>query len=1114
MANRELSCRLVDEDDNVVGDIPDFIDVQIQDQLNDPSAWQMHYDRKGRRATQLIQDGDCYIQFFLGGTKLDFEGVIEQDNWDEVDDKDYIKLAGRGHAGQFEYALVYPKNGVGTKPAEWSFTNATPGRVFRDLFFAAQSRGALPGFTVDFTDTHDSDGNAWNHTITLTYKAGVNLLDVLNNFGSGGYADYRMQGKKLRMYNPRTVLGGQTGVVFRRGRDIVSAPRSRDRRNIGTSWLLEGDEGVTLVRTDETAVAARGLKERYLSQGGTKDPGTLAVIGDTQLSVYANARFQKTHKLRFDPEGTSPIPWISYIPGEYVDTDLTGQLENYRLIAMNISMGSSGVLEGEVTLNDIFAERQLLLDEKIKTLTGGSAGGGVSTQPPTQTPPEDTTTPVAPDNLNATSDQYDVPGGVKYSQITATWQDVTQNTDGSVYDDHDHYELQWWYSALPDLKYNLQTTINVLSWSSLRPGEEVSFHVRAVDVNGHRSAYSAPFEITTADDTTPPPKPSDPVVSNWLGTLRVQWNGLGDAGEVMPLDFKHVEVWYSPNAAFVPGDVGSVLYDYLPAKGASIISGLNYNTPYYVRFVAEDTRGNRSTASDVASGTTKQVVGTDVGGNVIDFSNIRFKDVGNLVPDGSFELPETDAIISPAVTTAYKIDVVTNPDGATAAPSPKVLEFQDGGSASSYVITGGIPCSPGQKITMIFSHKSQNLAGTDSAVLQIKFNKSDGTSQFIQWKTWGSGTNNPTWTLREAAVQTVPANAVNMDILVRSNITSGPTARVWVDQWEVRFQAGTALIEDAAITNAKIGLLAVNDANIGNVNVGKLVAGTLTADVTLSSRIKTANTGARVELNSGGFGAWNASGVQTVAIAGADGSVNIIGQLRSGSTGQRIEINPTATLLPEIRFYPSSGANYGFLNGFSPSGSASVFMGLNSGQFAANGQTCAYRLYMAESMCSLETIRSDLQTNLGGAVEISPTTASMYVITTAERQGFIDLYGGGGQGTHQVAVSIGHNGTSDNDDAWLNVYKDGSLDMIGTWYRSAGWANGGIEVDTTSSSSTVAGFLWNWATTKNSTVYPCVQYRDNPGKGTALDSLTTSGWGFNIDGGSNGACAINWWGWR
>jgi hypothetical protein len=105
----------------------------------------------------------------------------------------------------------------------------------------------------------------------------------------------------------------------------------------------------------------------------------------------------------------------------------------------------------------------------------------------------------------------------------------------------------------------------------------------------------------------------------------------------------------------------------------------------------------------------------------------------------------------------------------------------------------------------------------------------------------------------------------------------------------------TAKIADLQVVNAKIGSLAVNDAKIGDVSVGKLTAGILTADITVSARIKTANSGARVEINSSGLQAYNSGGTQTVSISAFDGSATFVGTLSTGFFGARWAIGSNAT---------------------------------------------------------------------------------------------------------------------------------------------------------------------------------------------------------------------------
>ncbi|MFF7130405.1 hypothetical protein [Streptomyces sp. NPDC008240] len=129
---------------------------------------------------------------------------------------------------------------------------------------------------------------------------------------------------------------------------------------------------------------------------------------------------------------------------------------------------------------------------------------------------------------------------------------------------------------------------------------------------------------------------------------------------------------------------------------------------------------------------------------------------------------------------------------------------------------------------------------------------------------------------------------------------------------------------DAASATA----LLIDDAHISDLTVSKVTAGTINADWIVGARIKTADTGPRVELSSAGMQAFNASGTQTVNIASADGSVSILGQLVSGTTGKRLEINPTAAYLPEIRLYATTGSNYAFIQAFDNTGTPGAVSGI------------------------------------------------------------------------------------------------------------------------------------------------------------------------------------------
>lgn len=122
---------------------------------------------------------------------------------------------------------------------------------------------------------------------------------------------------------------------------------------------------------------------------------------------------------------------------------------------------------------------------------------------------------------------------------------------------------------------------------------------------------------------------------------------------------------------------------------------------------------------------------------------------------------------------------------------------------------------------------------------------------------------------------------------------------------------GTAQMQNLSVVNAKIGTLAVNDANIGSVNVGKLAAGLLTADVTVSARIKTANTGLRAEMDGAGFHVFNSAGTEvgTLGILGGVPALLMVGgTIATGLTGARIRLEPTGTYGGMVQIYSGLAA--------------------------------------------------------------------------------------------------------------------------------------------------------------------------------------------------------------
>jgi hypothetical protein len=124
---------------------------------------------------------------------------------------------------------------------------------------------------------------------------------------------------------------------------------------------------------------------------------------------------------------------------------------------------------------------------------------------------------------------------------------------------------------------------------------------------------------------------------------------------------------------------------------------------------------------------------------------------------------------------------------------------------------------------------------------------------------------------------------------------------------------GSAKLADLAVTTAKIADLAVNNAKIGDLSVGKLTAGTFSTTMTLSGIIRTASTGARVQIDGAGVRLYNSADQLRVELRTVDGSAMVTGEYRSALSGTRFVINAAGVNPDEMRFYPSSGSQYGKL---------------------------------------------------------------------------------------------------------------------------------------------------------------------------------------------------------
>lgn len=162
---------------------------------------------------------------------------------------------------------------------------------------------------------------------------------------------------------------------------------------------------------------------------------------------------------------------------------------------------------------------------------------------------------------------------------------------------------------------DLTAPANTVKINGLAGNTAYNFQVAAVDKTGNTSGFTpAPGNGTTTRDTTAPSAPSKPIVTNYKGgILQVAWDGKNSTGGAMENDLAHIQVHVSKTSGFTP--TVTTLTSVFPASAGAnktLLADLDYDTTYYIKFIAQDFAGNNSNASAQESGVPKKITGTAI----------------------------------------------------------------------------------------------------------------------------------------------------------------------------------------------------------------------------------------------------------------------------------------------------------------------------------------------------------------------------------------------------------------------------------------------------------------------------------------------------------------------
>jgi len=1102
--------------------LPDFTAIDMSPVYCDAGTIKFNYPQKGVNFNLLHEDIEIAVT--MNGVEiLELRSLIEAvkgNNADDAEQNAIWEFTARTAVGKLADAIVYPANWVPgqvlKKPKAVGYSNTTAGYMLNDLFTKAQARGAMTGYTWSFNGSHDSAGNAWTYHTDMVVDIGKNYLDVLKELNADGYIEFKCDGRVIKvwdtdlMFVDRSV--GTSPLHFRKGRDIQESPRNINSKGLATAVLVSGaDNTVYQEVSDSAALATYGRRESMHSTGSAKwtsfwgRPSMLELAGKSYLKGVKAPQMEVTHGLHFETED-NPRPVTNFNIGDWALTDVGVGVERFRILQWVISVAADGTVSGSVSMNWLFNTQLSQVNSAINNIENGTTNAGSA-------PKNDGIAPGKVTGVIPLSGTYFV-NSIPRDTLTVSWDPLITDEDGADLTDLDYYQVQWQYTTDSQWRaaQRVEEDTTLVEFLNLTPGAGVRVRVRGLDVWGNPGDWSDVVSYTLVGDTIAPNKPASPTVTSNVGTLRVTWSGLDYLGNPQPVDLAGVEVHVS-TSDFTPS-VGTKK-DTLPpgVLSTTLTSGLSYGTEYWVKLVAVDTTGNRSAASDTTSTShtvLKQVVSTEIGTGQVGLTQTAFSDVGNIIDDGTFEISDIRA----SRTTLIGIQHLTF-DNATSSNGTWSLRSDAwaGSSSESILLQGSLPVKPGERVFGAADYRQTSDVPVGSFMtLAIKWVDKSGqyldntgavNNVFYTLTDNGFTAKDNLWHSRVTGTsQVAPANSVKAEIWIIT--TSRTLGTIWVDAVEVRKQIDTLLIQQAAITTALIADLAVNNAKIADVSAGKLTVGTLTADITVSARIKTANTGARAELNSGGFGLWNAANVQTVAFAGSDGSVTIIGQLKSGTAGKRIEINPTSTYLPEIRFYGTSGSEYSAINGYD-AGGGEVGAGVFGSTFNSGATPVQSRVFITNVGVYQQVVRFSDQTSFGG---YSWATKDEY--SSGFNKGGVQ---GGFFWGNDVEARVGFKDT-DLSVAQFFDFSSGKTYHMGKWenYVAADPAQGIFTGSVVLSG--IAAMVLSYGTTMDSAPVPIVTCQaSNYGTGTptvwGVSASSTTG--FTVSWNNTQAMRVNFW---
>lgn len=532
--------------------------------------------------------------------------TIGKASWERLADSTRTRrFTNPGYINQLSAYSVDTSSGDLNSDGKRQFTSVTPGEVLRTLITEGKAAGYFPHIQIGFTNTHDSNGEAWPMIYNRAYGAGVKISQVLQNLFDTGAIEYWMQGRTL-MCAPSTGNDKSIGddPIWIRDQHAASSPEEEDWTGLINRVIVLGEDGLRWTFTNPSANATWGNRVETISAGGVNDEGTASVLADKILLAGQDA--QRSYTREWSEIVLASMPGRDLACGDWVRVD-TAQAtgERMRIASQGLRKSLTEPLTAFVTLGSVTDD---LLTKVAKRTVGIEGGSGVVSNGTPIKPNPLAATPVPPSGLVVLPTAYLDSRGDQHGLLTVSWTAVSESVKGDPIG-VDSYIVGWRENTADKAWSPVNTSALSVGVSPVPVGVELTVAVKAVGENGRESDWSAAWVGVVPVDSTPPPAPSLPVLAQRLGVVTISWDGKNSNNGGMPADFDRCDVERESI-----GLIGSLLR----AGDFLTVPDQTPGVPQRYRLIAVDRVGNRSAASSWASITTSKLIAEDLDPSISD----------------------------------------------------------------------------------------------------------------------------------------------------------------------------------------------------------------------------------------------------------------------------------------------------------------------------------------------------------------------------------------------------------------------------------------------------------------------------------------------------------------